>query len=57
MFFGQPPDIAIMLINTPAEKLIEYIKFVVDFVYILSVGNRIYKQAVGIQWVQIVLLH
>ena len=34
-------------VNTPAEKLIEYIKFLVDNVYI-SVGNRIYKQTVGI---------
>ena len=33
--------------NTPAEKLMEYIKFLVDNVYI-SVGNRIYKQTVGI---------
>ena len=34
-------------VNTPAEKLMEYIKFLVDNVYI-SVGNRIYKQTVGI---------
>ena len=34
-------------VNTPAEKLMEYIKFLVDNVYI-SVGNRIYKQTEGI---------
>ena len=33
--------------NTPTEKLMEYIKFLVDNVYI-SVRKRIYKQTVGI---------